>query len=75
MAASPRWWGVRAISLGWQGKRRAVVAGGKASSGSIPKMVGCVLLLLVDEASERRTVVLGGVVRPLVIEAIGGSIP
>ena len=38
-------------------------------------MAGCVLLLLASEASERWTVVEGGVVRPLVVEAIGGIIP
>ena len=52
-----------------------MVAGGKASSGSIPEMVGCVLLLLDGKASEWQTVMTGGVVRPLVVEAIGVSIP
>ena len=64
-----------AASLGWQGKRRTVVTGGKASSGSIPQMVGCLLFLLAHEASVWRTVVAGGVVRPLAVEASGGSIP
>ena len=75
MASSQKWWGVRATSLGWQDKQQAVVAGGKASSGSIPEMVGCLLLLLADEAIERRTVVAGNVVRPLVVEVSGVSIP
>ena len=52
-----------------------MVARGKTSSGSTPKMVGFVLLLSDSEASKRRTVVIGGVVRPLVVEAIGGIIP
>ena len=50
-------------------------AGDKASSGSIAKVAGGVLLLLAYEASERRTVVAGGVVRPLAVEASGGGIP
>ena len=48
---------------------------GKVSSGSIPKMVGYVLLLLAGETSERRTAVTGGVVCPLAVEASGNSIP
>ena len=52
-----------------------MVAGGKASRYSIPDMVGYVLLLLASEVSKRRTVVAGGVVRPLVAEAIGNIIP
>ena len=61
--------------LDWQGKLQTVVAGGKASSGSIPKMAGCVLLLLAGEVSKRHTVVIGGVVRPLAVKASGDSIP
>ena len=64
-----------AASLGCQGDRQTVVAGGKTSSGSIPNIVGCVLLLLAGEASERQTVVAGGVVRPLAVKASGNSIP
>ena len=42
-----------------------MTAGGKASRGSIAKVVGCLVFLLVGEASERQTVVAGGAVRPL----------
>ena len=52
-----------------------MVARGKASSGSIPERVGCVLLLLAGETSKRRTVVAGGVVRPLAVKASGNNIP
>ena len=52
-----------------------MVAGGKASSGSIPEMVGWVLLVLSGEASKGQTVVTGGVVRPLVVGASGNIIP
>ena len=52
-----------------------MVAGGKASSGSIAGVDGCLLLLLAGEVSERQTVVAGGVVRPLTVEASGDSIP
>ena len=38
-------------------------------------MVGCMLLLLACEASAWNTVVTGCMVRPLVVEAIGGIIP
>ena len=51
------------------------MAGGKTISGSIAKLAGCVLLLFVHEASERRTVVMGGVVYPLVVKASSGGIP
>ena len=50
------------------------MAGDKASSGSITDMA-CVLLLLAGEKSERQTVVVGGVVRPLAVKASGNSIP
>ena len=52
-----------------------MVADGKASSGSIAEVTGCVLLLLAHEASNWQTVVVGGVVRPLAVEASGGGIP
>ena len=51
------------------------MTGGKASSGSTPNMVGYMLLLLAVETSERQTVVDGGVVHPLTVEASGNSIP
>ena len=66
---------MRAASLVWQGKQQTVVAGGKASSGSITKVAGCLLFLSACEASERQTVVAGGMVRPLAVEASGGGIP
>ena len=75
MAASPRWLGVSATSLGWQGEQRAIVVGGKASSGSINEVTGCLLFLLAGEVSERKTVVAGGVVHPLAVEATDGSVP
>ena len=52
-----------------------MVAGGNASSGIITEVAGCLLFLLASEASKRQTVVVGGVVRPLVVEASGDSIP
>ena len=48
---------------------------GKASSGSISDVVGCALLLLAHEANEQQTVVAGGVVHPLAVEASGSGIP
>ena len=51
-----------------------MVAGGKVSSGSIAGVAGYLLLLLASEASERQTMVAGGVVRPLTVEASHGSI-
>ena len=66
---------MRATSLGWQGAWQTVVVGGKASSGSITKMAGYVLLPMAHETSEQHTVVAGGVVRPLAVEASHGSIP
>jgi hypothetical protein len=52
-----------------------VVASGKVSNGSMTKVMGCVLLLLVHEASERKSVVVGGVVCPLAVKASSGGIP
>ena len=49
--------------------------GRKASSGSITKVVGCLLLSLAGELNERQTLVAGGVVRPLTVKASGGGIP
>ena len=51
-----------------------MVAGDKASSGSIAKVARCLLLLLAGEASEQQTVVARGVVRPLTVEASGGNV-
>ena len=48
-----------------------MVVGGKASSGSIPKMVGCMLFILSGETSKWRTVVAGGMVCPLAVKASG----
>ena len=52
-----------ADSLGRQGEQQNVVAGGKASSGSITKVEGCLMFLSASEASERQIMVVGGVVR------------
>ena len=52
-----------------------MVAGGKASSGSIAGVAGCLLLLLAGESRERQTVVAEGGVRPLAVEASGNIIP
>ena len=49
--------------------------GSKASSGSITKVVGCVLFLFAHKVSKRQTVVTGGVVRPLAVEGNSGGIP
>ena len=51
------------------------MAGDKASSGSIAKVTGCVLLLLAQEVSERQTTVARGAMRPLAAEASVGGIP
>ena len=73
---------MRAPSLGWQEERQTVVAGEvvhvlavEASSDSITKMLGCLLCLLVAEASKRKTVVAGGVVCHLAVEVGDGGIP
>ena len=71
----PEMAGLCATSLGQQGERRTVVTEGKANSGSISEMVGCVMLLLAGEMSGQRSVVAGGVMRPLTVEASGDSIP
>ena len=52
-----------------------MVSKGKGSSGSIHELVGYVLLCVAGEAIERQTLVTGGLVRLLVVKAIGGIIP
>ena len=52
-----------------------MVARGKASSGSINKVAGCLLFLLAVEASEWQTVVAGGVMHPLAVKASSCGIP
>ena len=54
---------------------KCVVTGDKASTGSIAKVTGYVLLLLAHEVSDRQIVVVRGVVRPLPVKASGGNIP
>ena len=51
-----------------------MVAGGKASSGGINEVAGCLLFLSADEASELQIVVTKGVVHPLAVKASGGSV-
>ena len=52
-----------------------MVVGGKASSGSIAKVAGCLLLLSIGEMSKWQTVVTGGMVCPIAVKASGGGIP
>ena len=52
-----------------------MVLGGKAGSNSIAEVARCLLFLLAGEASERQTVVVGGVLRPPTVESSGNSIP
>ena len=52
-----------------------MVTGDKASNGSIAKVTGYVLLLLAHEVSDRQTVVVRGVMRPLAGKASRGNIP
>ena len=51
-----------------------MVTGDKASNGSIAKVTGYVLLLLAHEVSDRQTVVVRGVMRPLAAKASRGNV-